>query len=40
MDAPFLGAPSLEVFKVRLDGSLSKRKDVPVHGRGVGLDDL
>ena len=36
-------APSLETFKVRLDGSLSNLilfEDVPGHCRGVGVDDL
>ena len=36
-------APSLEVFKVRLDRDFEQPdlvKDVPAHGRGVGLDDL
>ena len=34
-----LAAPSLEVFKARLDGALSKPglvEGVPAHGRGVG----
>ena len=35
-------APSLETFKVRLDGALSNSlvKDVTAHGRGVGQDGL
>jgi len=36
-----VNAPSLEVFKVRLDRVLSNLvKDVPAHGRAAGLDDL
>lgn len=35
---------SLEIFKVKLDGTLNKPpafiEDVPGHCRGVGLDDL
>lgn len=33
-----MDAPSLEVFKVRLDGALGNLVviDVPVHGSGVG----
>ena len=32
-------APSLDVFKARLDGALSTGlvEDVPAHGRGVGI---
>jgi len=35
-------APSLETFKVRLDGALGTQssRDVPVHCRGVGVDGL
>ena len=35
-----LDAPSSKVFKVRLDRALSNLKNVPAHGRGVGLNDL
>jgi len=38
-----IGAPSLETFKVRLDGALSNLSYLKMpldHRRGVGLDDL
>ena len=37
-----MDAPSLEAFKVRLDGALRNMilKDVPIHGRRFVLEDL
>lgn len=34
------GGPTVEAFKVRLDGALNKLRGVPAHNSASGLEDL